>query len=441
MGPSATLMSLSARASYLSVLGDKTEEKSERVEMWKVLQDLWDPKENPNGIVSLGMAENWLMRTSISQHIRNNFNPPDRAFTYGDGTTGSKLLKNAASKFIDYRFNPFKEVLPEHLSMTNGTSSTLEHLSWTLANPGEAFILGQPYYGNYDPDFTWRFGASLLKIPFDNDDDRFSDVAVKKYEDALKTCQDKGPKVAGIVICNPHNPLGRCYPREVIISIMKLCQKYDVHFISDEIYALSTWQNTVDKEPPPVQFESALSINPEGIIDGHRIHVIWGMSKDFGANGLRLGVLISQYNDSLHKALIAVGLYTSISSLTDHVTVKMLEDEEWLDSYIPENQRRLSDAFRKVARWAQNNGITYAKGVNAGFFLWVDLGTKYREKHKDVPEKDVEELVLNALRNKKVFLASGKDFGAEKPGWFRIIFSVADYYLFEGLKRIIEAMN
>ena len=445
MGSKATVMDLSTRASLLSARGERIEAETNKVEMWKVIQDLWDPKDNPNGYVSLGMAENWLMRKQISQHIKDNFDPPGAAFTYGDGPTGSRRLKEAVAKFVTHNFATYTEVKPEHVSMTNGTSAALEHLSFALADAGDVFVLGRPYYGNYEPDYTWRFDADLHKVKFDKDDDRFDENCVKIYEDAIKDAikdaSGKKKKVAGLVLCHPHNPLGRCYPRHVIVELMKLCQRYEIHFISDEIYALSTWENKIDKSPPPVPFESALSINTDGIIDGHRVHVIWGMSKDFGANGIRVGALISQYNIDLHKALVAVGLYTSVSSLSDYVSVKLLEDEDWLQSYFPENQRRLSDSFTKMARWCQNNGINYAKGVTAGFFIWVDLGTKYREKHQVDPSQDITELILEALKKKKVFLASGRDFGSEKQGWFRIIFSVSDYYLFEGLKRIIEALQ
>ncbi len=58
---------------------------------------------------------------------------------------------------------------------------------------------------------------------------------------------------------------------------MKLCQRHKIHLISDEIYALSVWQNP--EVPDAVTFESILSINPTGIIDPGLVHVLWGMSK------------------------------------------------------------------------------------------------------------------------------------------------------------------
>jgi aspartate/methionine/tyrosine aminotransferase len=58
---------------------------------------------------------------------------------------------------------------------------------------------------------------------------------------------------------------------------MRLCQRYRIHLISDEIYALSTWENP--DFPNAVKFTSVSSIDLMGIIDPELVHVLWGMSK------------------------------------------------------------------------------------------------------------------------------------------------------------------
>lgn len=57
---------------------------------------------------------------------------------------------------------------------------------------------------------------------------------------------------------------------------MHLCAAKGMHLISDEIYALSAYNQ--DK-PSSVQFTSVLSIDPTGIIDPAQVHVLYGMSK------------------------------------------------------------------------------------------------------------------------------------------------------------------
>lgn len=408
--------------------------------IWKILPNLWHPETNPNGFVSLGVAENALMHDVLSQHIKTNLNPPNAAFTYGDGPRGSNRLRAAMARFLTKHLKPLQAIKSEHIVVTNGCTSALEHVAFALANPGEGFLLGQPYYGAFINDLSLRSDTFVKTVGF-GEVDPFCLEAVRKYEDALLSSQKEGRKIAGLVLCHPHNPLGRCYPRETIIALMRLCEKYKIHLISDEIYALSVFQNHVDRSPEPVQFESVLSIDPCGIVDPSRLHVIWGMSKDFGANGLRLGAFISQRNPTLHDALMSATLYSSPSSLTEHATVNILEDSKWVERYIAENQRKLSEHCSLVTRWAKEHNITYAPGANAAFFLWVDLGKAYYARNPERKVDDVTQEIMDALIENKVFLASGKVFGSEKPGWFRIVFTNERRYLEEGLGRIIKALG
>lgn len=424
----------------LSNRGCEAIKPDDNMMLWTILRDLWDPKSNPKGYVSLGVAENSLMHKRLSEHIHKNLALPAHSLTYGDGMTGSKRLKASLARFMTDRFNPASAIQPEHVTVTNGCSSALEHLAWALGNPGDGFLLGQPHYGNYYPDIEYRMGCKIVQVPF-QDVDPLAAGAVQKYEEALLAAQKKGIRVAGLILCHPHNPLGRCYSREVIIELMRLCQKYDMHLISDENYALSVWQNNIDTHPAPVPYESCLSINTDGIMNAHRLHVLWGMSKDFGANGIRLGALVSQHNSSLHSALTPVAIYSSPSSISDHVTANMLDDREWIDGYIEENRRKLQEHFELIVGWARENGIPYAPGNNAAFFVWVDLGKAYLERHPGRDVEDVSEHVMRLLLDQKVFLACGKQFGSEQPGWFRIVFSVDKELLGKGLSRIVAALD
>lgn len=58
---------------------------------------------------------------------------------------------------------------------------------------------------------------------------------------------------------------------------MRFCQKHNLHLITDEIYALSTWKNPDFPNAPG--FTSVLSIKKDGLIDPSLVHVLWGMSK------------------------------------------------------------------------------------------------------------------------------------------------------------------
>jgi gliotoxin/aspirochlorine biosynthesis aminotransferase len=94
-------------------------------------------------------------------------------------------------------------------------------------------------------------------------------------------------EIKGLVLCNPHNPLGRCFPRSILAECLRFCQEKDIHLISDEIYALSTFESHDHTEATP--FRSVLNLDLDLVgCDSGRVHVLWSLSKDFGCSGLRL---------------------------------------------------------------------------------------------------------------------------------------------------------
>lgn len=406
-----------------------------------IWRNLWDPNTNPDGYVSLGVAENTLMHDRLAAYVEDNFTLPHRYLTYNDGGAGSRKLRTAIAKFLTRQLKPAIPFEEDHICCTNGCSSAIEHASFLLCDPGEVFLLGRPYYRAFLPDVELRPRAKVAEVPF-GDIDPMSLEAVACYEEVINQCRRDGLSVKGLMLCHPHNPLGRCYPREVLVEYMKLCQKYRIHLVSDEIYALSVWENKEDSHPAPVPFVSASSIDTTGLLDPHLLHIIWGISKDFGANGLRLGCLISQANPDLINACGSLSLYSFASGLTDHMIAMVLEDEKFTDAYFEENSKRLSHNYSLASRFLREHQIAYAPGANAAFFIVADLGEAFKKHHKDqIADDKLSETVYQKLLDHKVFLVSSDVMGNEQPGWFRIVFSQSEEYVMEGLRRIVATIE
>lgn len=99
--------------------------------------------------------------------------------------------------------------------------------------------------------------------------------------------------IKALVLANPHNPLGRCYSRTVLEECLRFCNTRGIHFVSDEVFALSTFE--CPDLPDATHFTSALSLDAAAVgCDPSRVHVIWSMSKDFGSSGIKLVHLHSQ---------------------------------------------------------------------------------------------------------------------------------------------------
>ncbi|GME47790.1 1-aminocyclopropane-1-carboxylate synthase [Neofusicoccum parvum] len=246
------------------------------------------------------------------------------------------------------------------------------------------------------------------------------------------------------MVCNPHNPMGRCYPASTLTALMRFCNKHRLHLISDEIYALSIYKPTpTTSETPPTPFTSVLSIDYTQHIDPNLLHVMYGLSKDFAASGLRLGCLVVR-NPALMDALMAVSQSGWPGIADQTVGIGMLEDVEWLERFRQMNAERLAERSALARGVFDEKGVPYDGRSNAGFFLWADLRKwlpKVDEKGEKVEGWESERTLVRKLKAKKVILTAGEDQAAEEPGFFRVVFSQKEQVLKEGLRRLFEVLD
>jgi aspartate/methionine/tyrosine aminotransferase len=78
---------------------------------------------------------------------------------------------------------------------------------------------------------------------------------------------------------------------------------------------------------------------------GDDVHMIWGISKDFGASGLRYGVLYSQ-NELMLQGLSTLSTFTGVSGPIQYLVSELLTDDVWLSSFLNESRRRLVNSYR-----------------------------------------------------------------------------------------------
>ncbi|KAJ9158127.1 PLP-dependent transferase [Coniochaeta hoffmannii] len=443
---------------------------------WDVMASPYCSKLNATGFVNLGIAENSLMQRELLEHISQNFHPEPTALSYGEGPNGSKRLRSALARFINTFFSPATPILPGHISVSSGVTGSLERCAFELGDPGDAFLLGRPYYGAFPAEVGDRAKVRIIPVTFGKGCDPMGLAAVSAYESAILAARSRSQRVRAILLCSPHNPLGRCYPREVLVSLMRLCQRYRLHLLVDEVYALSVFANPRDSSRAAAAacgFTSALAIDTEGVIDPALVHVLWGLSKDFGCNGLRIGCVVSPGNPALVAALDAHAPYRYPAAFLDYAACLVLEDEEWVAAFVAENRRRLAENYAVVASFLEENAVPFHEGTNAGLFVWANLGAVWLRRRRkgvgsgqngstsnengasrsgddDLNVVDLEQLraysdinleINERLIEEKVYLIDGDECGSESPGYFRIVFAQPMYILATGLERIAKALE
>lgn len=293
----------------------------------KALSNPWS-EANADGTIILGIAENTLMHKEVADHIKRNFDVDTHSqLTYGNGPQGSPRLRSALAGFFNVRFHPVVQTKSDEFVVTAGVTAMIDHLTWSICNEGEGILFPMPLYTGFTNDVPTRSRGRLVPVSFKREDgtvvldDVFDAQAnTRCLERAFAQAGRDGMWIRAVMITkygarstceqdqclpvhSPHNPLGKCYPPATIKAIASFCTKHDLHYLSDEIYANSTFDNPAYPEATP--FHSVLSQDLDYVIQPERIHVLYGAAKDFCANGLRLGAFYTR-NTAVRRAMVSI---------------------------------------------------------------------------------------------------------------------------------------
>lgn len=231
-----------------------------------------------------------------------------------------------------------------------------------------------------------------------------------------------------LLLSHPQNPLGICYPPEVIKEIIDWCRENEIHLVSDEIYAGSVYRSE------DANFVSALKLasteDEDGALGlGPYIHLVYALSKDFALSGLRVGALYSE-NQEIRLPLQKLNDLCCISSHTQLLVERMLttaskEDSNvsWTSQFQQSNHERLRQRGDALHRCLDELEIPYLKGT-AGLFVWIDM-TQFLPLEGTDDERE-RELYLELLKEYGLLFTPGRSMKNERPGFFRCVFTAAN---------------
>lgn len=189
-------------------------------------------------------------------------------------------------------------------------------------------------------------------------------------------------------------------------------------FCSDEVYGLSVYKEGSE-------FTSALCLKDRLVSTGQvaqeaadaYFHFVYGLSKDWCASGLRVGMLYSK-NAPLHLALNSLAPFSSISNYQQHLLADMLSDESWTDMYIKFNADQLRKSYDMLTTALDEAEIPFVP-AEAGMFVWIDM-----RKYLSEPSWHEETALWKKICDEaKVILTPGKSCHAAEPGFFRLCFA------------------
>ncbi|OXM85517.1 MalY/PatB family protein [Paenibacillus rigui] len=244
-----------------------------------------------------------------------------------------------------------------------------------------------------------------------------------KYEIDFEDLEQKlkDPQTKMMLLCNPHNPVGRVYTREELTRIGEMCIKHGVIIVSDEIHSDIVYEGHTHIPFPSLSGEikdnCIMCLNP---------------SKTFNTPGLRTAAIIIP-NETLRRtyentitANKADGrtIFGTLAFETAYIECDYYADQ--LVEYLAENVRLLTDYVE-----CHIPGIEVIR-PEATYLMWLDCR-----------QLGMSQQVLRTfmLEQAKVGLHDGMIFGAEGQGFMRMNIGCRRAVLQEALERIERAVS
>jgi len=221
----------------------------------------------------------------------------------------------------------------------------------------------------------------------------------KEIEDVIS--KDKEKKYL-LLLNSPNNPSGQVCTN--LNEISKLTEKYNLYFLSDEIYSELTFEN---------KYQSISNFCPENTI------ISTGLSKWCGAGGWRLGyfVLPSSLSEITNQLkTLASETFSSVSSPIQYAAIAAHENDH--TNYINHSKNILKCVGNYVYENLKSNNVLINK-PQGGFYLLPEF--------IDKKFSSSSELCNSILKDTGVALLPGLDFGfSEKKMLARLSYTDFD---------------
>lgn len=311
-------------------------------------------------------------------------------------------------------------VAPENFRYIPGIVRGFGFAMRCLLSPGDKVIIQQPVYHPFR-EVPEACGFEVVDNPLlpVYDEDGF----LKTYEmdlDGLEKLIDDRTRL--LMLCNPHNPGGICFPEETLRRLADICVRHGIVVISDEIHA-------------------------EMLLGGRRHHPFASVSENAARSSItfmaptktfNLAGVVSSYciiqDPGLQKKFFSYLEANEIdypSIFSAEATRAAYTDEGW--NWRREMLGYVQGNVEFVCGWLQEN-LPQVRAVTpeASFLIWLDC------RRLGLPQKKLVDLFVNKAR---LALNDGSMFGAEGEGYMRLNAGCPRSKLAAALERLAAAVK
>jgi cystathionine beta-lyase len=304
------------------------------------------------------------------------------------------------------------EIDPEWIITTPGVVAGVNIIVQAFVPPGEKVIVQTPvYYPFYSA--VENNGGEIVRNKLVLRDGRYE----MDFEDLERKATD--PKTKLMILCSPHNPVGRVWTQQELKQLGEICIRNNVLVVADEIH-----HDLILSGNKFVPFVMA----GEGFAE-HSI-ICTAPSKTFNMAGFHMSNTLipdpdirERYTRQVESCGIGGVSVLGVCA----VEAAYRHGEEWLEQMLAYIQANLDFLNGYIATHLPKIDVIQPEGT---YLVWLDC------RKLGLDKDDLEDLMLHKAR---VYLDEGYIFGTEGEGFERINIACPRSLLAESLDRIRSA--
>ena len=337
---------------------------------------------------------------------------------YGYTHPGSKLIESVVDR-LQKKFN--WKILPEWIVFTPGVIPALSTAVRSLTHPGDEIILQEPVYYPFFPVVKsngCQIVTNELKLVGGRYEMDFEDFESKFLPKV--GMHDSPSRVKALILCNPHNPVGRVWGIDDLTRLGNISIKHGAIVISDEIHCEILFKGY--RHTPFATISEEFEQN---------CIICMAPSKTFNLAGLQASSIIipnKRLRDRFNEANVEMTLGPNLFGLAA-MEAAYLYGDEWLEEMLEYLQGNLDMMLGYFEEKIPRIKVIKPQGT---YLIWLDCRAL-----------ELDDMALREFmrRKVKIGLDDGFLFGTGGSGFQRMNIACPRSVLQEALNRIETAVN
>lgn len=295
--------------------------------------------------------------------------------------------------------------------MCPGVVPSMHAAIMALTEIGDKVIIQPPVYSPFFTAVT-ETKRELVLNPLQLKDNRYQ----IDFEH-LEQCAAEGAKL--LLLCSPHNPVGRVWQQEELEQILDIARRYQLTILSDEIHA-------------DLIFPEYQHIPLATLTDDVTIITAVSPSKTFNIAGLGLSCLVVK--ESKHRKAINKVFEQWHISACNPFSITAFEaaykgGEQWLDllmAYLAQTKAEVTEFFEQSLPQIK---VIATEGT---YLLWLDC------RQLNMTDKELKHFFIEQAG---LGLNTGISFGEAGSGFMRLNIAAPRTIILQAIKQIKLALD